>query len=86
MPVFRLSLIHIYDSDYGMILESEDVKAAHRAYYEKLEPLRHKETRLYQELEDLISNSEIEHELQGFLRGYEYCLTMLGLSNRGGVL
>ncbi len=75
---------YYYNDDYGKLPESEGIKEAHRAYYEKLEPLRHREKKLFYELEDLIGTSEVEHERQGFLRGYEYCLTMLGLSNRGG--
>lgn len=37
--------------------------------------------KLYFDYESQLCNAFCEHELEGFLRGYMYCLTMLGMNN-----
>lgn len=61
--------------------DSEAVKAAHNACYASMGPLKRLDKELFDSLEMAMLESEIAHELQGFLRGYEHCLTMLGLNN-----
>lgn len=36
------------------------------------------------DIEDAITQGEVAAERQGFFRGYEYCLTMLGILVGGG--
>lgn len=66
---------------YGDLRDSESVKSAHSACYASMGPLKRLDKKLFDSLEMAMCDSEIAHELQGFLRGYEHCLTMLGLNN-----
>lgn len=77
----RKELERYYFSDaYGHLTDSMDVQESHSACYKCMEPLR-QDKEAFDDLESAIADSEIRHEIQGFLRGYEHCLTMLGLNN-----
>lgn len=77
----RKELEQYYFSDtYGRRKDSAEVQESHNACYRCMEPLR-QDRETFSDLESAIADSEIKHELQGLLRGYEYCLTMLGLNH-----
>lgn len=76
----ELERYYIHDA-YGNLRDGKAVKAAHNACYASMGPLKRLDKKLFDSLEMAMCDSEIAHELQGFLRGYEHCLTMLGLNN-----
>ena len=59
-----------------------ETKTAIKNYYDKLAPLKGKDREMFYALEDLIADTEAAHGKQGFLRGYEYALTMMGLNEK----
>lgn len=67
--------------DYGFLPDGQDVEEARGKYNEMLDDLRERKDPIWGKLEYAIAGTELAHERQGFLRGYEYCLTMLGLNN-----
>lgn len=66
--------------------ETEALKAAYKEYYAYITPILQNDKELFFELEDAIARAEIEHERIGFLQGYQYALTMLGISPGGGTV
>lgn len=65
--------------------ESERTRKARAEYYKYLNPLMRYDKELFFKIEAAITNAEAEHERQGFLQGYQYALTMLGISSGGTV-
>lgn len=70
---------YFYDDDYDKEC-GEDVNKAHDEVFNLLGELSDS---TYSPFEDAVMSLEVERELQGFLRGYEYCLTMMGLMKEG---
>lgn len=73
---------YYYNGEYGNLPDGLDVANAHGKIYGLVEGLG-LDYDEFCEIEDAISRTEVESELQGFLRGYEYCLTMMGLMKEG---
>lgn len=71
---------YYYHSDYGLLPQNGDVKEAHKKYNQMIGSLKEQNDPTWGEWDDAIAETEVAHERQGFLRGYEYCLTMLGLN------
>lgn len=71
---------YFYNADYGLLPQNQDVTEAHEVYNNMLDALREQEDPTFSKWDDVIADTEVAHERQGFLRGYEYCLTMLGLN------
>ncbi len=70
---------YFYGEYYDPLRDTEEVKAAYEAYYKELEAVVKQDKEPLCSLEELISLSEIAYEKRGFLNGYAYCLTMMGL-------
>lgn len=70
---------YFYSDDYNLAEDSEEIKAAYEAYRKELEAVVKQDEGLFCSLENLIGSSEVAYEKRGFLRGYEYCLAMMGL-------
>lgn len=64
--------------------ESEALKAAYEEYYTYMMPILQSDKKLFFKMEGAISRAELECERRGFLQGYQYALTMLGISSGGG--
>lgn len=74
----RTALVgYFYGGDYEEQRDGEEVLRADRACYESMDVIKGES--LFSELETAISTANMAHECQGFMRGYEYCLTMLNL-------
>lgn len=74
----RTALDGYFYGNYEERPDGEEVLQADRACYECMDVIKGES--LFSELETAISAANMAHECQGFLRGYEYCLTMLNLS------
>lgn len=70
---------YFYSDDYNLAEDTEEVKAAYETYHKELEAVVKQDKGLFCSLENLIGSSEVAYEKRGFLNGYAYCLTMMGL-------
>ena len=73
---------HYYSDEYQGQGDDMETKTAIKNYYDRLAPLKEKDREMFYAIEDLIADTEIAHGKQGFMRGYEYALTMLGLNEK----
>lgn len=72
---------YYFSNDYGLLPQNQDAIKAHEIYNKMIDTLRERKDPTWGEWDDAIAETEVAHERQGFLRGYEYCLTMLGLNH-----
>lgn len=73
---------YFYDGLYGEIPQHEEVIQNAKEMDKHIRALKLEKDVIF-DLDERIAVAENLHELQGFLRGYEYCLTMLNLSGGG---
>ncbi len=76
------SLKEYFFGSYQEIPRSEEGKAENSKMYDALNSLG-LSWEDFDKLEEAITKASEALELQGFLRGYKYCLTMLGLASEG---
>ncbi|MCI8646759.1 MAG: hypothetical protein HFE76_08155 [Firmicutes bacterium] len=74
-----------WNPDYGLLPQNQDVIKAHETYNSMINTLRERKDPAWRQWDDAIAETEVAHERQGFLRGYEYCLTMLGLNHENAL-
>lgn len=75
---------YFYNGLYGEIPQREEVIQNTKEMDKYIRALKLGKEVIY-DLDERITVAENLHELQGFLHGYEYCLTMLNLSGGGTV-
>ncbi len=78
----RKGLERYYYGDYTLLPDGQDVEEARGKCNEMIHDLRERKDPIWGKLDDAIADTEVAREWQGFLRGYEYCLTMLGMNHQ----
>lgn len=75
---------YFYSNAYDDRPDSDEIHEAQKEFYELIDPIRETDSKLFCAIESAVGMSEMFCQKQGFLRGYEYALTMMGMNNTSG--
>lgn len=75
---------YFYSDSYDNFPDSDEIREAQQEVYNLLNSIREKDSKLFYAIETAVGTSEMFCQKQGFLRGYEHALTMMGMNNTAG--
>ena len=75
---------YFYSDAYDDRPDSNEINEAQEEVYNLIDPIREKDSKLFYAIETAIGTSEMFCQKQGFLRGYEHALTLMGMNNTSG--
>lgn len=75
---------YFYSDSYDNFPDSDEIREAQQEVYNLLNSIREKDSKLFYAIETAVGTSEMFCQKQGFLRGYEHALTMMGMNNTSG--